>query len=37
MKTRASARKICERCRVLRRKKRIVIVCINSKHKQKQR
>lgn len=37
MKIRASVRKICEKCRLLRRKKRIVVICINPKHKQKQR
>nr|YP_010381258.1 ribosomal protein L36 [Artabotrys pilosus]YP_010382440.1 ribosomal protein L36 [Artabotrys hexapetalus]YP_010623391.1 ribosomal protein L36 [Monanthotaxis ambrensis]YP_010623438.1 ribosomal protein L36 [Monanthotaxis ambrensis]YP_010623497.1 ribosomal protein L36 [Sphaerocoryne affinis]YP_010623544.1 ribosomal protein L36 [Sphaerocoryne affinis]YP_010623603.1 ribosomal protein L36 [Uvaria dulcis]YP_010623650.1 ribosomal protein L36 [Uvaria dulcis]UDH59856.1 ribosomal protein L36 [Artabot len=37
MKIRASVRKICEKCRLLRRKKRIVVICFNPRHKQKQR
>nr|YP_009574285.1 ribosomal protein L36 [Uvaria macrophylla]YP_009574332.1 ribosomal protein L36 [Uvaria macrophylla]QBM31999.1 ribosomal protein L36 [Uvaria macrophylla]QBM32046.1 ribosomal protein L36 [Uvaria macrophylla] len=37
MKIRASVRKICEKCLLLRRKKRIVVICVNPRHKQKQR
>ncbi|KAH9530508.1 hypothetical protein CY35_20G006800 [Sphagnum magellanicum] len=36
MKIRASVRKICENCRLIRRQKRIMVVCSNSKHKQRQ-
>nr|YP_010881377.1 ribosomal protein L36 [Moerckia flotoviana]WIA67330.1 ribosomal protein L36 [Moerckia flotoviana] len=36
MKIRASVRKICENCRLIRRRRRIVVVCSDSKHKQKQ-
>nr|YP_010234708.1 ribosomal protein L36 [Casearia glomerata]QTA72498.1 ribosomal protein L36 [Casearia glomerata] len=36
MKIRASARKICEKCRLIRRRGRIIIICPNSRHKQRQ-
>nr|YP_009415526.1 50S ribosomal protein L36 [Apterosperma oblata]ASM42391.1 50S ribosomal protein L36 [Apterosperma oblata] len=36
MKIRASVRKICEKCRLIRRRGRIRIICSNSKHKQRQ-
>nr|YP_009682176.1 ribosomal protein L36 [Fissidens nobilis]QDQ38711.1 ribosomal protein L36 [Fissidens nobilis]BDZ75795.1 ribosomal protein L36 [Fissidens protonematicola] len=36
MKVRASVRKICDNCRLIRRRKRIMVVCFNPKHKQKQ-
>nr|YP_009398744.1 ribosomal protein L36 [Kuetzingia canaliculata]ARW67930.1 ribosomal protein L36 [Kuetzingia canaliculata] len=36
MKVRASVKKICEKCRVIRRHKKIMIICENPKHKQKQ-
>nr|YP_010424454.1 ribosomal protein L36 [Huperzia crispata]YP_011031818.1 ribosomal protein L36 [Huperzia selago]ATV96545.1 ribosomal protein L36 [Huperzia serrata f. longipetiolata]WRB00842.1 ribosomal protein L36 [Huperzia sp. DW-2023a]WRB01277.1 ribosomal protein L36 [Huperzia serrata]USH58964.1 ribosomal protein L36 [Huperzia crispata]WRB00755.1 ribosomal protein L36 [Huperzia crispata] len=36
MKIRASVRKICEKCRLIRRRRRIMIVCSNPKHKQRQ-
>nr|QGU84363.1 ribosomal protein L36 [Casearia velutina] len=36
MKIRASARKICEKCRLIRRRGRILIICPNSRHKQRQ-
>nr|YP_010463841.1 ribosomal protein L36 [Anemia phyllitidis]UUL71107.1 ribosomal protein L36 [Anemia phyllitidis] len=36
MKIRASIRKICEKCRLIRRRRQIVVICINPKHKQRQ-
>nr|YP_009944453.1 ribosomal protein L36 [Nepenthes khasiana]QFR99432.1 ribosomal protein L36 [Nepenthes khasiana] len=36
MKIRASARKICEKCRLIRRRRRIIVICSNPKHKQRQ-
>nr|QWY86392.1 ribosomal protein L36 [Guibourtia ehie]QWZ46594.1 ribosomal protein L36 [Guibourtia ehie] len=36
MKIRASVRKICEKCRLIRRRGRILIICSNPRHKQKQ-
>nr|YP_009925568.1 ribosomal protein L36 [Phlegmariurus carinatus]QNH82427.1 ribosomal protein L36 [Phlegmariurus carinatus]WBV80258.1 ribosomal protein L36 [Phlegmariurus squarrosus] len=35
-KIRASVRKICDKCRLIRRRRRIMIVCSNPKHKQGQ-
>nr|ATL58143.1 ribosomal protein L36 [Azolla mexicana]ATL58257.1 ribosomal protein L36 [Azolla microphylla]ATL58323.1 ribosomal protein L36 [Azolla nilotica]ATL58413.1 ribosomal protein L36 [Azolla rubra]ATL58503.1 ribosomal protein L36 [Azolla caroliniana]ATL58707.1 ribosomal protein L36 [Azolla filiculoides] len=36
MKIRASIRKICEKCRLIRRRRRIMVICQNPKHKQRQ-
>nr|YP_010296959.1 ribosomal protein L36 [Ceriops zippeliana]YP_010297041.1 ribosomal protein L36 [Ceriops decandra]UMI33622.1 ribosomal protein L36 [Ceriops zippeliana]UMI33704.1 ribosomal protein L36 [Ceriops decandra] len=36
MKIRASVRKICEKCRLIRRRGRILIICSNPRHKQRQ-
>nr|NP_043259.1 ribosomal protein L36 [Cyanophora paradoxa]YP_009504451.1 ribosomal protein L36 [Cyanophora sudae]YP_009504614.1 ribosomal protein L36 [Cyanophora biloba]P48131.1 RecName: Full=Large ribosomal subunit protein bL36c; AltName: Full=50S ribosomal protein L36, cyanelle [Cyanophora paradoxa]AAA81290.1 ribosomal protein L36 [Cyanophora paradoxa]AWW13744.1 ribosomal protein L36 [Cyanophora sudae]AWW13896.1 ribosomal protein L36 [Cyanophora biloba] len=36
MKVRASVRKMCEKCRTIRRKGRVMVICSNSKHKQRQ-
>ncbi len=36
MKVRASVRKMCEKCRVIRRKGRVMVICMNPKHKQRQ-
>ncbi|MBI4846638.1 MAG: 50S ribosomal protein L36 [Candidatus Omnitrophica bacterium] len=36
MKVRSSVRKICEKCRIIRRKNVIIVICENPKHKQKQ-
>ncbi|MCA1990810.1 MAG: 50S ribosomal protein L36 [Coleofasciculus sp. S288] len=36
MKVRASVRKICEKCRVIRRNGRVRVICSNPKHKQRQ-
>nr|YP_010481764.1 50S ribosomal protein L36 [Paphiopedilum appletonianum]YP_010609291.1 ribosomal protein L36 [Paphiopedilum callosum]UVU20541.1 50S ribosomal protein L36 [Paphiopedilum appletonianum]WAO27137.1 ribosomal protein L36 [Paphiopedilum callosum] len=37
MKIRASVRKICEKCRLIRRHGRIIVICSNPRHKQRQR
>nr|YP_001876610.1 ribosomal protein L36 [Welwitschia mirabilis]B2Y1Z3.1 RecName: Full=Large ribosomal subunit protein bL36c; AltName: Full=50S ribosomal protein L36, chloroplastic [Welwitschia mirabilis]ABY26823.1 ribosomal protein L36 [Welwitschia mirabilis]AMA21076.1 ribosomal protein L36 [Welwitschia mirabilis]BAH11195.1 ribosomal protein L36 [Welwitschia mirabilis] len=36
MKLRASVRKICSKCRLIRRGKRLYVFCVNARHKQKQ-
>ncbi len=36
MKVKASIGKICEKCRVVRRKGVVRIICIDPKHKQRQ-
>ncbi|HBR80757.1 TPA: 50S ribosomal protein L36 [Candidatus Uhrbacteria bacterium] len=36
MKVRASVKKMCRDCRVIRRNRRVVIICKNPRHKQRQ-
>ncbi len=36
MKVRSSVRKICDKCKVIRRKGVVRIICVNPKHKQRQ-
>ncbi|MBN1515961.1 50S ribosomal protein L36 [Candidatus Sumerlaeota bacterium] len=36
MKVRASVRKMCNKCRVIRRKGVVRIICQNPRHKQRQ-
>nr|YP_010981752.1 ribosomal protein L36 [Lygodium circinatum]UYR96126.1 ribosomal protein L36 [Lygodium circinatum] len=36
MKIRASIRKMCEKCRLIRRRRQIMVICINPRHKQRQ-
>jgi len=36
MKVRASVKKICRNCKIIRRKGIIRVICTNPKHKQKQ-
>nr|YP_009434902.1 ribosomal protein L36 [Lobelia hartlaubii]YP_009437147.1 ribosomal protein L36 [Lobelia baumannii]ATG24808.1 ribosomal protein L36 [Lobelia hartlaubii]ATG27522.1 ribosomal protein L36 [Lobelia baumannii] len=36
MKIRASVRKICEKCRLIRRQGQIIVICSNPRHKQRQ-
>nr|YP_009561287.1 ribosomal protein L36 [Selaginella indica]YP_009561350.1 ribosomal protein L36 [Selaginella vardei]QAR48729.1 ribosomal protein L36 [Selaginella indica]QAR48770.1 ribosomal protein L36 [Selaginella vardei] len=36
MKIRASVRKICENCRLIRRRRRIAVVCPDPRHRQRQ-
>jgi large subunit ribosomal protein L36 len=36
MKVRASVRTMCEKCKIIRRRRRVLVICENPKHKQKQ-
>ena len=36
MKVRASVKKICDKCKVIRRKGVVRVICENTKHKQRQ-
>ncbi|NTW58785.1 MAG: 50S ribosomal protein L36 [Nitrospirae bacterium] len=36
MKVRSSVKKICTKCRVIRRKGIVRVICENSRHKQRQ-
>jgi large subunit ribosomal protein L36 len=36
MKVRTSVKKICEHCKVIRRRGRVAVICTNPKHKQRQ-
>nr|ATG82977.1 ribosomal protein L36 [Phoenix dactylifera] len=36
LKIRTSVRKICEKCRLIRRRGRIIVICSNPRHKQRQ-
>ena len=36
MKVRPSVKPICEKCKIIKRKGKIMIICENPKHKQKQ-
>lgn len=36
MKVRGSVKKICEHCQIVKRKRKIYIICKNQKHKQRQ-
>ncbi|MDD5589930.1 MAG: 50S ribosomal protein L36 [Candidatus Portnoybacteria bacterium] len=36
MKVRASVKPICEKCKIVRRKNRLYVICKNAKHKQRQ-
>ena len=36
MKVRSSVKPMCEKCKVIKRKGKIMIICENPKHKQKQ-
>nr|YP_009413596.1 ribosomal protein L36 [Hemitomes congestum]ASN78936.1 ribosomal protein L36 [Hemitomes congestum] len=36
MKKRASVRKICKKCRLIRRQGRVIVICSKPKHKQRQ-
>jgi large subunit ribosomal protein L36 len=36
MKVRPSVKKMCDKCRVIRRRGRILIICTNPRHKQRQ-
>ena len=36
MKVRASVKKMCDKCKIIKRKGKIMIICENPAHKQKQ-
>lgn len=36
MKIRASVKKICNKCQIIKRKRRVTVICENPKHKQRQ-
>ncbi|MGE0872239.1 MAG: 50S ribosomal protein L36 [Kofleriaceae bacterium] len=36
MKVRASVKPICNKCKVIRRKRIVRVICTNTKHKQRQ-
>ncbi|MEE3328855.1 MAG: 50S ribosomal protein L36 [Myxococcota bacterium] len=36
MKVRASVRRMCDRCRIIRRRGVVRVICTNPKHKQRQ-
>jgi large subunit ribosomal protein L36 len=36
MKIRASVRRICENCKIVRRQGKVLVVCTNPRHKQRQ-
>lgn len=36
MKVQSSVKKICEKCKIVKRKGKIRVICENPKHKQKQ-
>lgn len=36
MKVRSSVKRICEDCRIIKRKGRVRVICTNPKHKQRQ-
>lgn len=37
MKVRSSVRPRCDKCRVVRRRGRLWVICVNPKHKQRQK
>ena len=36
MKFRTSVKKICEKCKIIKRKGKVMVICENHKHKQRQ-
>lgn len=36
MKVQPSVKKICEKCKIIRRKGRVFVICQNPRHKQRQ-
>ncbi|HEX9974737.1 MAG TPA: 50S ribosomal protein L36 [bacterium] len=36
MKVRSSVKKICESCKIVKRKGRVFVICKNPRHKQRQ-
>nr|WP_072536889.1 50S ribosomal protein L36 [Anaerococcus mediterraneensis] len=36
MKVRASVKKMCDKCKVIKRNGKVMVICENQKHKQRQ-
>ncbi|MCH7679501.1 50S ribosomal protein L36 [candidate division KSB1 bacterium] len=36
MKVRSAVKKMCDNCKIIRRKGRVVVICKNPRHKQRQ-
>ena len=36
MKVRPSVKKMCEKCKIIKRNGRVMVICVNPKHKQRQ-
>nr|YP_009257590.1 ribosomal protein L36 [Coeloseira compressa]ANH09673.1 ribosomal protein L36 [Coeloseira compressa] len=36
MKVRPSVKRMCDKCRVIKRNRKVLVICENSKHKQRQ-
>ncbi|MFQ6112590.1 MAG: 50S ribosomal protein L36 [bacterium] len=36
MKVRSSLKRICDNCKIVRRKGRVIVICKNPRHKQRQ-
>jgi large subunit ribosomal protein L36 len=36
MRVRSSVKRICDKCRIVRRHRKIFVICIDTKHKQRQ-
>ncbi|HOK17906.1 MAG TPA: 50S ribosomal protein L36 [Caldisericia bacterium] len=36
MKVRSSVKKICPKCKIIKRRGRVMVICSNPKHKQRQ-
>ena len=36
MKRRSSVKKICEKCKIVKRNGNVIVICTNPKHKQRQ-
>lgn len=36
MKVRPSVKPICEKCKIIRRKGKVMVICENTRHKQRQ-
>ncbi|MFA5089479.1 MAG: 50S ribosomal protein L36 [Candidatus Omnitrophota bacterium] len=36
MKVKASVKKICDRCKIIKRRRVVRVICTNPKHKQRQ-
>nr|ASN77515.1 Ribosomal protein L36 [Pedinophyceae sp. YPF-701] len=36
MKVRSSVKKMCDKCRLIKRRGKVLVICTNPKHKQRQ-